>query len=212
MTPSSEVVHLIEPQWIVPIVPDGVVLERHAVAVAGGRIVELLPVEEARRRYPQANAELVEVDYEPLSPILTYDAALAGDDLIHPNRANNILMEMAVPLSDDGREALDGATHKVSESFVQHRYSAVPMECRGRDRAVGAVRPAARRVARQPEPARGAPGVLARDRRPREQRPRADRRRRRRLRPEVVRRPRRDQRRDGRAHAQRDGQVDRGPT
>ena len=39
-------------------------------------------------------------------------------------------MEMAVPLSDDGREALDGATHKVSESFVQHRYSAVPMECR----------------------------------------------------------------------------------
>ena len=39
-------------------------------------------------------------------------------------------MEMAVPLSDEGREALDGATHKVSESFVQHRYSAVPMECR----------------------------------------------------------------------------------
>ncbi len=75
-------------------------------------------------------AELVEIDYEPRQPILTYDAALAGDDLIHPNRPNNVLMEMAVPLSDEGREALDSATHKVSESFVQHRYSAVPMECR----------------------------------------------------------------------------------
>ena len=77
---------------------------------------------------------------------------------------------MAVPLSDDGREALDGATHKVSESFVQHRYSAVPMECRGDHRRVGAVRPAARRVAREPEPARGAAGVRPRDRRAREQR------------------------------------------
>lgn len=75
-------------------------------------------------------AELVEIDYEPRQPILTYDAALAGDDLIHPNRPNNVLMEMAVPLSDEGRDALDRATHKVSESFVQHRYSAVPMECR----------------------------------------------------------------------------------
>jgi carbon-monoxide dehydrogenase large subunit len=75
-------------------------------------------------------AELVEVEYEPLDPILTYDAALAGDELIHPNRPNNVLMEMAVPLSDEGRDALEHAPHRVSESFVQHRYSAVPMECR----------------------------------------------------------------------------------
>jgi carbon-monoxide dehydrogenase large subunit len=75
-------------------------------------------------------AELIEIDYEPLTPILTYDAALAGDDLIHPNRPNNVLMEMTVPISDEGRDALESATHKVSDSFVQHRYSAVPMECR----------------------------------------------------------------------------------
>ncbi|MEO8040848.1 MAG: TRZ/ATZ family hydrolase [Betaproteobacteria bacterium] len=54
MTQPSDVVHLIEPRWIVPVVPDGVVLERHAVAVAGERIVDLLPTEEARRMYPKA--------------------------------------------------------------------------------------------------------------------------------------------------------------
>ena len=41
-------------------------------------------------------------------------------------------MQMAVPLSDDGsRGARRPPTHMVSESFVQHRYSMIPMECRG---------------------------------------------------------------------------------
>ena len=43
----------------------------------------------AESRYVAEDAaELVEIDYEPLPPILTYDAALAGDDLVHPNRPN----------------------------------------------------------------------------------------------------------------------------
>ena len=84
-------------------------------------------------------------------------------------------MEMAVPLSDEGREALDGATHKVSESFVQHRYSAVPMECRA---VTASWEPFDQRLdvwhaSQNPHEARS--GVLARDGRAREQRPRADR-------------------------------------
>jgi 5-methylthioadenosine/S-adenosylhomocysteine deaminase len=42
---------LIEAGWVVPVQPRGLVLEDHAVAVAGGRILALLPREEARRRY-----------------------------------------------------------------------------------------------------------------------------------------------------------------
>ena len=35
---------LIEAGFVVPVVPHGVVLEHHAVAVTGGRIVAILPV------------------------------------------------------------------------------------------------------------------------------------------------------------------------
>ncbi|MBD9468084.1 TRZ/ATZ family hydrolase [Pseudoxanthomonas sp. PXM01] len=42
---------LIEAGFVVPVVPHGVVLENHAVAVTGGRIVAILPVAEARERF-----------------------------------------------------------------------------------------------------------------------------------------------------------------
>ena len=42
---------LIEPHWLIPIEPRGVVLEDHAVAVSSGRIVDVLPAREAPNRY-----------------------------------------------------------------------------------------------------------------------------------------------------------------
>lgn len=42
---------LIIPRWCVPVEPAHVVLEDHAVAVGTGRILDLLPVDEARARY-----------------------------------------------------------------------------------------------------------------------------------------------------------------
>lgn len=42
---------LIEAGFVVPVVPHGVVLEHHAVAVTGGCIVAVLPVPEARSRF-----------------------------------------------------------------------------------------------------------------------------------------------------------------
>ena len=42
---------LIEPRWVIPIEPHGVTLENHAVAIDAGRIVALLPAEEARLRF-----------------------------------------------------------------------------------------------------------------------------------------------------------------
>lgn len=45
---------LIEAGFVVPIVPHGVVLEHHAVAVTSSRIVALLPIAEARTRFKPA--------------------------------------------------------------------------------------------------------------------------------------------------------------
>lgn len=42
---------LIIPRWCVPVEPANVVLEDHAVAVGTGRILDLLPLDEARSRY-----------------------------------------------------------------------------------------------------------------------------------------------------------------
>lgn len=48
----SEVVDLlIEPRWIIPIEPQGVVLEAHSVAVRDGRIIAVVPTKSARIRY-----------------------------------------------------------------------------------------------------------------------------------------------------------------
>ena len=42
---------LIEAGWVVPVEPHGAVLADHAVAVADGRILALLPAAEARARF-----------------------------------------------------------------------------------------------------------------------------------------------------------------
>jgi len=48
---------LLFPRWVVPVVPPGVVLEEHALAVEKGRIVALLPRKEARRRFSAKEEE-----------------------------------------------------------------------------------------------------------------------------------------------------------
>jgi 5-methylthioadenosine/S-adenosylhomocysteine deaminase len=42
---------LIDARWVIPVEPDCAVLENHAVAVRGGRIIALLPSAEARTRF-----------------------------------------------------------------------------------------------------------------------------------------------------------------
>lgn len=45
---------VIEPRWVVPVEPATVALEAHAVVIAGGRILAVLPVADAAARYPEA--------------------------------------------------------------------------------------------------------------------------------------------------------------
>ncbi len=55
MTPQPETAAtVVEARWVIPVDPPRAVLPHHAVVIAGGRIRELLPVEEARSRYPGA--------------------------------------------------------------------------------------------------------------------------------------------------------------
>jgi 5-methylthioadenosine/S-adenosylhomocysteine deaminase len=49
--PLREIDLLIEPRWMLPIEPTGIVLEHHALAVLDGRIVALLPAAEARQQF-----------------------------------------------------------------------------------------------------------------------------------------------------------------
>ena len=57
---------LITPRWLVPVEPAGVVLEGHAVAIADGRIVAVLPRDEAQARY--APREQVDLPQHALIP------------------------------------------------------------------------------------------------------------------------------------------------
>jgi 5-methylthioadenosine/S-adenosylhomocysteine deaminase len=78
---------LIHSRWVVPVVPHATVLERHAIAVAGGRIVGVVPSNEASALY-QAD-EVVTLDHHAITPGLVNchtHAAMAllrgvGDDL-----------------------------------------------------------------------------------------------------------------------------------
>lgn len=48
-------VTLISARWVIPVLPRGIVLEHHAIAVAGGVIIDLLPAAEAQQRYTNAH-------------------------------------------------------------------------------------------------------------------------------------------------------------
>lgn len=76
-------------------------------------------------------AELVEVEYAPLPPIVDYESAAAAPELVHPERPANVGMAMGGPVSEDLQATFDGAAHVVTATFRQHRYSMVPMETRG---------------------------------------------------------------------------------
>jgi 5-methylthioadenosine/S-adenosylhomocysteine deaminase len=53
--PAAE--QLLSARWIIPVEPDGLVLEQHTLVISDGRILEILPTDEARGRYPDAPHE-----------------------------------------------------------------------------------------------------------------------------------------------------------
>ena len=57
---------LLECHWVVPVEPAGVVLEDHAIAIEGGRIRDVLPIDAARTRY--AADEVVRLPHHAVTP------------------------------------------------------------------------------------------------------------------------------------------------
>ncbi len=79
-------------------------------------------------------AELVVVDYEPLTPVVDYRTAeQVGEqtgELVHEAHGSNVIGELAgLPLSML-QDALDDAAHVVSETISQQAYVPAPMEGR----------------------------------------------------------------------------------
>ena len=75
--------------------------------------------------------ELIDLDAEPLPPVTDYTTALDADERVHPDVEGNLAGGMDVPVDDELRRILDTAAHTVTETYVQNRYLAVPMETRG---------------------------------------------------------------------------------
>jgi 5-methylthioadenosine/S-adenosylhomocysteine deaminase len=66
VTPQHRVDQVLEARWVVPVEPHGVVLEQHAVALAGDAIAEVLPIESARAKY--TNAQRIQLPEHALIP------------------------------------------------------------------------------------------------------------------------------------------------
>jgi len=110
--------------FMAPIFP----LARDDVRFVGDPIVLVI----AENRYlAEDAAELVEIDYEQLPAVVDYESAAANPEKVHPDRPANVAMMMGGPPEPDLQAVFDGASHVVTETFRQHRYSMVPMECRG---------------------------------------------------------------------------------
>jgi len=76
-------------------------------------------------------AELIEPELEPLPAVVDPEQALrAGAPLVHERLGTNLLGEFAI-----GKGAIDTALKRapkrLQRRFYRHRYSGVPMECRG---------------------------------------------------------------------------------
>ena len=86
----------------------------------------------AENRYlAEDAAELVEIDYEPLDPVVTVDQALAnGAPVLHAGWEDNVAVRFVVE-KGDAHGALAQAAWTVSERFVIQRQAPVPLETRG---------------------------------------------------------------------------------
>jgi carbon-monoxide dehydrogenase large subunit len=77
-------------------------------------------------------AELVEVDIDPLRPILDIRAAARDrEQLVHPELGSNVAAESPAPHAPPVEEMIRNAPHVISRTFRQARATNVPMEPRG---------------------------------------------------------------------------------
>jgi CO/xanthine dehydrogenase Mo-binding subunit len=121
------------PFWKTMIGPAGQpphrLLAEHDVRFVGD-VVALVVAES--RYLAEDGADLVDVDIDPLPPVLDPAAAAAGGaPLVHRERDTNLADELPEMPRPDVDQVFASAAHVLTETFEQHRYLPVPMETRG---------------------------------------------------------------------------------
>jgi aerobic carbon-monoxide dehydrogenase large subunit len=93
---------------------------------------EALAVIVTEDRYAAEDAaELVELDLEPLPPVLDPELALGpGALIVHDKFGINLIGAFTIAKGDTDN-ALKRAPRRLKRRFYHHRYAAMPMECRG---------------------------------------------------------------------------------
>ena len=93
---------------------------------------EAVAVIVADNRYAAEDAaQLVELDLEPLPPVLDPEAALRdGATIVHDKFSTNLLGAFTIG-KGDADAVLKRAPRRLQRRFYHHRYVALPMECRG---------------------------------------------------------------------------------
>ncbi|MGH3145577.1 MAG: xanthine dehydrogenase family protein molybdopterin-binding subunit, partial [Rubrobacter sp.] len=94
---------------------------------------DVVAVVVATDRYKAQDAlEFIEVDYEPLEPMLDVDAAYSGDGpLVHEDLGTNQSFTWDLDVGEDIGEAFDKADVVVKERYVQQRLIPNAIETRG---------------------------------------------------------------------------------
>jgi aerobic carbon-monoxide dehydrogenase large subunit len=83
-------------------------------------------------RYVAEDAvDMVEVDYEPLPPLVDYVSAQGSPELVHEGYPGNVAGFLGQPVPEALAEVFASATHDVRASIFQQAYAPVPMETRG---------------------------------------------------------------------------------
>jgi carbon-monoxide dehydrogenase large subunit len=112
----------IPPNW------RGSLLPERYVSYVGEPVV--MVVADSRAQAEDA-AELVEVDYSPLEPVIDLETAITDSVLVHPDDPSNIFSRFTSPGFDEVDAILADAPHVFTETLQQHRYVHSPMETRG---------------------------------------------------------------------------------
>ena len=95
---------------------------------------DIVAVVVAQSRYAAADGlEGVVVDYEPLDPVVTMEAARSDDVVIHDDLGTNVCYEWAHPGNDPDTvaAAFEGSAHHITETYLQQRLIPAAMEPRG---------------------------------------------------------------------------------
>jgi aerobic carbon-monoxide dehydrogenase large subunit len=94
-----------------------------------GDLVALVVAED--RYVAEDAAELVDVDYDPLPPVVDYTTAKESAELVHDGWERNIAGRLRGGEREALDEAFEGAAHVVTETIYEQMHNAVPMETRG---------------------------------------------------------------------------------